>query len=69
MDYHGNVIQSECTTFGNDSNGVFKYTADDVAKIGIPFDIAQTQFDTEQIRQYLCTHSFMQNKLANKKAK
>lgn len=39
-DYHGNVIPSECSTFGNNSSGVFIYTADDVAKIGIPFEIA-----------------------------
>jgi len=40
-DYHGNAIANECATFGNDANGVFKYTSEDAAKIGIPFDIAQ----------------------------
>jgi len=27
-DYHGNQVQNECLTFGNDSNGQFRYTAD-----------------------------------------
>jgi hypothetical protein len=65
-DYHGNVVQSECLTFGNDSNGVFSFTAADVAKIGISFDVAQSQYPSEQIRQYLCTYAFMQTKRANK---
>jgi hypothetical protein len=46
-DYNGNVVPSECTTFGNDATGVFKYTATDVAKLGIPYDIAVTQYQTE----------------------
>jgi len=41
-DYHGNIVPSECTTFGNDAAGVFKYTETDVAKLGIAYDVAVT---------------------------
>ncbi len=68
-DYHGNVVKSECTTFGNDSNGNFDYTEDDVKKIGIDYDIAVTKYDKEQIRQWLCTYNYMQAKYAEDKKK
>lgn len=68
-DYHGNVVKSECTTFGNDANGNFDYTEDDVKKIGIDYIIAVTKYDKEQIRQWLCTYNYMQAKYAEDKKK
>jgi hypothetical protein len=68
-DYHGNAVKSECATFGNNSSGVFSYTATDVEKIGINYNVAITQYENEQIRQYLCTYNYMEAKHAKNREK
>lgn len=57
-DFYGNTVTSICDETKN-----APLTLAGVASINLPLTVAQTQFDIQQVNQYICTRKYMDAKM------